>query len=165
MANLGNYQASDEVLGDYSPVPPDNYTAVITESELLQNKNGTGSYIKLKFEIMGGEYNGRFVWNNITYQHQNNQAQEIGHKELNTLMKACGLNAVQDTTQLHGIAHVIQVKIEESEGYAPQNVVKNYYQVGADGNAAPSSSSPATPAAEPTAQQSGNAPATPDWAK
>ena len=162
MANLGNFTGEGvETLGDYSPIPPGKYTATIVESELLNNKQGTGTYIKLKFQIMGGEYDNRFVWNNITYQHQNNQAQEIGHKELNTLRMACKLEAIQDTIELHGIAHVIEVKIEESNGYSPQNVVKNYYDLdGASGVAqAPAPTQDVQSAPTPQAQ----AP-TPDWA-
>lgn len=157
MANLGDFENGEEVLGDYSPIPPGKYTAVLVESELLQNKNGTGSYLKLKFQVMGGQYDGRNVWQNMTYKHTNAQAQQIGRKELNTLRLACGVPDLKDSTQLHGIAHQIEVKIEQSDGYDPQNVIKNYYAIQGTPPVAPTQDVQAAPAPQASS-------ATPDWA-
>ena len=163
MANLGDFTETDEVLGDYSPLPPGKYTAFLAESELLANKSGTGNYLKLKFQIMGGQYDGRFVWQNLTYTHQSDEAQRIGRKELNTLRIACGVEKLTNSTQLHGIAHTIEVKIVQDEGHDPSNVVKNYYALDSTqpvAQPATTEGGQPTTAAQPAQQQA----ATPDWA-
>ena len=164
MSNLGSYQATEEVLSDFTPLPEGQYTVCVIESELKDNKAGTGNYIQLKLEVMDGQYKGRWInFVNLTFTHTNSMAQEIGRKTLNTLMKACGIRDIQDTKQLHGIAVRADIKIKQSEGYAPNNEVKNYFAL--DGTApAPAPSQAASPA--PVAD---NAPsqgdASPSWAK
>ena len=166
MSNL-NYEATDEVLEDYSPVPPATYMAAITESELKDNAKGTGNFIALTFKIMDGEYKGRILWANITYSHSNNQAQQIGRKELNTLMAACGLASIQDTTQLHGVAMLIDVKIKQEKDRDPQNEVKNYYSVDDNASKPKAAKSDKKSKKEKPAKKGkkGKKDATPSWAK
>ena len=65
MGNLGSYQGSDEVLGDFTPLPNGDYTVAIIESEVRDTKDGTGKYASLKFEVMQGAHKGRWLWTNI----------------------------------------------------------------------------------------------------
>jgi|14BtaG_2_1085337.scaffolds.fasta_scaffold00072_12 hypothetical protein len=162
MGNL-DYQATDDVVSDFSPLPTGKYLASIVEAELKQTKAGTGSYVQLKFEVMDGAYKGRWVsFINITFTNPNSTAQEIGRKQLNTLLKAINLQGIQDTSELTGHAVVIDVNIKQQEGYSPQNEVKNYFPV--DGTpAAPTVPSQAAP--EPTAQPTPTSDAQPSWAQ
>lgn len=127
MANL-NYESTNETLGDFSPVPVDSYLAVITESE-VKNASTGGVGINLKFEIMEGDYAGRFVFTWINFQHANPKAEQIGRKELNTIMLACGMppgTMLEDTCQLHGFPMVINVGIENDNKGNPKNNIKGY---------------------------------------
>ena len=161
MSNLGNYQATEEVLSDFTPLPEGQYTVCVIDSQLKDNAKGTGNYIQLKLEVMDGQYKGRWInFVNITFTHTNSTAQEIGRKTLNTLMKACGVQNIQDTKQLHGIAIKADVKIKQSEGYAPNNEVKNYFSLGGSGAAPVAAAAPAE-AAAPAAPQGD---ASPSWA-
>ena len=169
MSNLGMYEATEEVLGDFSPLPNGKYTVCVVESELKDNKAGTGNYIQLKLEVMDGKFKGRWInFVNITFTHSTSQtAQEIGRKTLNTLMKACGIQNIQDTKQLHGIAITAEVIIKQSEGYAPNNEVKNYFALDGAAQGTAPAPAPATATADPVVD---NAPAqggdaSPSWAK
>jgi len=162
------YEATEEVLGDFTPLPNGKYTVCVVESELKDNKAGTGNYIQLKLEVMDGKFKGRWInFVNITFTHTNSQAQEIGRKGLNTLMKACGIQSIQDTKQLHGIAVSAEVIIKQSEGYAPNNEVKNYYplQGSAQGTAPAQEAAPleGTVIRDDAPAQGGDA--QPSWAK
>ncbi len=83
-------------------------------------------------------------------------------------MKACELYELQDTSQLHGTAMMVDVVIEESVGYKPQNVPKNYASASEEGNnqagsmaADVAQAEKATQAAAPTTGASTK----PSWAK
>ncbi len=63
MANLHGFNANDvEPTTDFDPVPAGRYVAVITQSEVKLNKAGTGSYLQFTFQIIDGEYKGRYLW-------------------------------------------------------------------------------------------------------
>ena len=170
MGNLDNYQVTDEVVSDFTPLPVDKYLASIVEAELKQTKAGTGSYINVKFEVMDGKFKGRWVFTMITFTNPNSVAQEIGRKQLNTLLQAIGYGVgqgIQDTSELTGHAVVIEVGIEQNEGYAPKNTVKNYFSANAQGAVpvAPSAPAPTAAPVQPSAAPSESNDASPSWAQ
>jgi len=62
MANLTGFDANEvEPTTDFDPIPAGKYEAVITESEVKPNKANTGSYLQFTFQILEGEYKGRFL--------------------------------------------------------------------------------------------------------
>lgn len=123
-----NYQAdfNDVDTGDYTPIPPGKYQVTCVESELNQTKSGNGSYIKMVFEVMGGQYSGRKVYHNITFSNPSAKAQEIGRKQLNGYMLACNIQQVQDTAQLTGYAVIANVKIKDDPTYGKQNAISGF---------------------------------------
>jgi len=162
-----NYTATDEVMnGEFVPFPPATYLALITKSEMKKTKAGTGDIIALTFEVMEGEHKGRLFFQNINFTNPSAQCQQIGRKELNTIMKACQLGELQDTSQLHGIAMMVDIVIEESVGYAPKNVPKNYAPADGGEVGLAADVAQAEAATQPAAQTSaGNGKEKPSWAK
>jgi hypothetical protein len=66
MANLNNFNANQvEPSSNLEAIPAGKYLAVITESELKPTKSGSGSYLQLTFQILEGEYKGRFLWSRL----------------------------------------------------------------------------------------------------
>ncbi len=62
MANLNNFNANQvEPTSNLEAIPAGKYLAVITESELKPTKSGSGSYLQLTFQVLEGEYKGRFL--------------------------------------------------------------------------------------------------------
>lgn len=53
-----------EAAGDFSPLPPGEYEAVIISGELFNAKSGTAGY-KLTFEIPCGGFKGRKLWHDM----------------------------------------------------------------------------------------------------
>jgi len=161
MAQIGHFDATQVApADDYSPIPPGEYAAQITDSELKPTSKG-GHRLELTFEVSDGPAKGRKVWANLNLDNPNPKAVEIAQRELSAICHAIGKLQVSDSQELHYKPMTIRVEIETQEGYKPKNVIKAYKpSTGGLGNA------PATGTA-PTAAASGASPsdgAKPFWA-
>lgn len=108
-------------------MPTDWYTAQAVESELAQTQNKQGSYVNIQFELLAGPYKGRRVFARHTWQNANQQAVEIGQREMSALCHATGVLQLADTQQLHGRPVEIRVKYVPAEGvYEEKNEVRGY---------------------------------------
>ena len=159
MATLGfTINASDlpeETTGDYSPVPPGDYEAVIKDAEIRTTKSGTGQYIALRLDITGPSHAGRVVWSNLNIKNDSQKAEEIGRQQLGAVMRAVGLPSLQDTDQLIGGNIGVKLAIRKSEEYGDSNEVKAF-------KAPKSGASAGAPA---PAMASAPAASAPPWAK
>lgn len=161
MASLGQTFNADELPqgGNYDVLPAGWYNATVTQSDLCDTKNGTGQYIKVRYDITGPTHEGMVVFGNLNIKNASVKAEEIGRQQLGELMRSIGLAKVTDTDQLIGGQLQIKVAIrtDPTGQYAPQNEVKGYKAIAGSVSrfAAPTGSSAASaPAA-----------ATPPWAK
>ena len=159
MATLGfTINASDlpeETTGDYAPVPPGDYEAVIKDAEIRTTKSGTGQYIALRLDITGPSHAGRVVWSNLNIKNDSQKAEEIGRQQLGAVMRAVGLPSLQDTDQLIGGNIGVKLAIRKSEEYGDSNEVKAF-------KAPKSGASAGAPA---PAMASAPAASAPPWAK
>lgn len=143
--------------GNYDPIPPGWYNAAITSAELKQTKDGTGQFIKVRYDITGPSNQGRVVFANLNIKNSSTKAEEIGRQQLGEIMRAIGLARVVDTDQLIGGNLSIKLSVREAtEQYAAQNEVKGYKAI--EGSA-PAFSAPASATAAPAATKSA-----PPWA-
>jgi hypothetical protein len=127
MAFLGKEINVDEIAEQsFDPIPEGEYHLKITETELKDSASG-GSYIKLKFIVIGPSHQGRVIFGNITIRNSNPKAEEIGTERLATLARAIGVKKVSDTDQLIGGELIGRVIIRPAEGkYDAQNEVKRF---------------------------------------
>lgn len=119
----------------YELIPPGWYEASVVATELKDTKNGTGKYIKVRYDIAGPTNQGRCVFGNFNIRNPKPEAEEIGKRELGSLCKCIGLEGkLHDTDQLVG--HAVQIKVaikEDKTGqYEPQNVVKGFKPIDGD---------------------------------
>ena len=163
MAFLGKEIIVDEVAEQsFDPIPEGEYHLKITETELKDSASG-GSYIKLKFIVIGPSHQGRVIFGNITIRNNNPKAEEIGTQQLATLARAIGVKKVSDTDQLIGGEFIGRVIIKPAEGkYDAQNEVKRFKALpgGPTAFAAPTASPMPAPSA-----QSAPAASAPPWAR
>jgi len=141
MAFLQFNAAEVQPADDFSPIPPGEYRAEITESSIDPTKNGTGEMLKLTFRVLDGQYAGRLLWDRLNIRNQNPIAQEIALRTLSSICHAVGRINVQDSAQLHGIPVFVKVAIKADAGYEPSNQIKAYKSAGAV--AVPGASTPA----------------------
>jgi hypothetical protein len=69
-------------------LPVGEYVAQIVEASIQQPNSGDGYHLALTWKIIEGDYEGRQVWQRITYLHSSEQAQTIGRKTLKDLCVA-----------------------------------------------------------------------------
>src|SRR6516225_5888443 len=72
-------------------LPASEYVAQVVEASIQQPNAGDGYHLALTWKIIEGDYEGRQVWQRITYLHSSEQAQTIGRKTLKDLWVATGV--------------------------------------------------------------------------
>lgn len=132
MAQLGtkfDATAVDTAPQDFSTLPLGVYRLEVTASEVAATKAGTGTILKLTYDVVEPEpYVGRKIFANINIQNANPTAQEIGQRELGSLCRAIGISELEDSEELHFIAFTAKVGLEKpQEGYAQRNKVSRFY--------------------------------------
>ena len=156
MARLDIGFSADELpesRGDYEPLPEGWYSAEIGDAEIRVTKDGTGQYIRCRYNITGPTKAGRVVFGNFNVMNKSQKAEEIGRQQLGELMRCIGLGRIEDTDQLIGCPLQIKLSIRPAEnGYAAQNEVRGFRI--AEG-AAPAKAAPAASSSK----------AAPPWAK
>lgn len=166
MAQLGNYVSEQlaEPSNDFSPIPPGTYAMEVIESDIAETKNGRGILLKLTLRVTEGEFENRRVWSQLNIRHENQQAQEIGQRQLSDLSRACGFTAnPSDSEDFHGIPIKVSVKIGKAqEGYEPRNEVSRFIAADQQQASAPrQNTAPQQRAAAPQHNVTGKAP--PPW--
>lgn len=128
MATLKGFNANDvDPATDFEPIPAGKYLAVINESEIKENKSGTGSYLQLTFQIIDGEYKNRFIWARLNLDNPNATAVKIARAELSAICRAVGVMAPGDSVELHDLPLVISVKCKKrSDTGEITNEIKGY---------------------------------------
>jgi hypothetical protein len=130
----------------FDPVPPGWYNVMVDESEMKPTKDGSGSYLKVRYNILDGQFANRKIYTMINLQNKNPQATEIGLKQLSALAHAVGVLLVQDSQQLHGIPLKVKAKVRPAEGdYEAQNNITQWENINAAVGdvAAPAAGAPA----------------------
>ena len=113
--------------GSYDPLPAGWYDATIAAAEVKPTKDGSGQYIKIKYQITGPTHSGRVVFGNINVRNASQKAEEIGRQQLGELMRALNIPRLTDTDQL--IGGVLSIKLDiraATEQYAAQNEVRGF---------------------------------------
>ena len=158
MAALNFKSENVEPQQSFDALPPGRYEAIISASEMKDTKAGTGQYLQLTFDVVGGQYEGRKLWSRLNLVNPNATAVQIAERELSAICHCVGILVPQDSEELHDALLVIDV-IQELNPMSGQqtNRIKGYSQVSAPAPKA----KPAAPAGFATGKV---APATP-WAK
>lgn len=122
----GDFDAESIPIPSYEPIPPGWYAAEIDKAEVRDTKAGTGKYLKLELVVLDEAHEGRRVFTQINLSNPNQQAVEIGQRQLANLAHACGITALRDSAELLQRFVQIRLKIKEEKGYDPQNEVTGY---------------------------------------
>lgn len=127
MANLSGFDANTvEPTGEFGPITPGRYSAMIVESLMKDTSAGDGKYLKLTFQILDGEFKGRNVWANINLVNPSEKAVQIARGQLSAICRAVGILTPKDSTELHNLPLEIKVSNREHEG-SVYNDVKGYF--------------------------------------
>lgn len=127
------YDATDEPLEEFQPLPVGEYLAAIEDSVFKDTKNGQGKYLHLTWVIVSGEFKGRKIFSRLNLKNPNTQAVQIARREFASIREATGILEPTDSQQLHGIPCQITVACEKSDWNGQErinNVIKKYARRG-----------------------------------
>lgn len=118
------WEGHEKNLQGFEPVPAGTYNVTVaTAGAPVMNKAGTGWYIKFGFVISDGEYEGRYIWSNLSLM-------DTARWRLQQLWSALGVEPGDESyvpNQFDGIPLRIQVKIRPAaNGYEASNDVVRY---------------------------------------
>ena len=161
------FDASEVEISEYELLPEGDYTLQVTDSEMVPVKND-GLQLVFKFQVVGGNFDGRELRERLNIKNSNEKAVEISFQTLAKIVQACGLTKVNDSSELHGKKFLAHVAVKKGQGTyikdgvekpsADQNVIKKFTMTG--GASAPMANQQAQSAAPAT-----DAPKKMPWAK
>ena len=112
--DVTEYEAQP-VRSGWDPLPPGDYTACVTGTDLKATKAGNGEYIELTIEIMDGEFSGRKIWERLNVNNPSEQTVQIARSQLNQLATALGQVPLKDTDQLLEIPFTLTLDIDRKD--------------------------------------------------
>jgi len=114
---------------DYTPITPGKYPAVITETSLGEIKGEKHTQqLCVIWTIQGGAFDQRTVRNYITVKCDSSDAQNIGLRTLKNICESVGLASINDTDELLGRKHVIDIT-HQTRKNDPDFNAKKYAEV------------------------------------
>jgi hypothetical protein len=87
-------------------------------------KSGNGQSIRMTWQIQGGEYDSRKVWDQVIVSHTSTEAMKFGRRKLKDIADAVGVSgSITDLTVLLDKPVSVYVKIEQDKAgeYPPKN--------------------------------------------
>ena len=131
MADLYGFDANQvKPSEDLEAIPTGEYRAVIVKSENKATKAGTGEYLKLTFQVDGGDYHGRLVWARLNMKNPNAMAVEIAERELAAICYAVNVMNPRNSETLHKLPMIIKVVCKKrSDSDEMGNEIKSYKPV------------------------------------
>ena len=73
--DVSTYEAPKKT--SFEPLPPGDYNAIITDSQMKITKAGTGEYLELTMQVIDGAHSGRRLWERLNVVNANKTAEEI----------------------------------------------------------------------------------------
>lgn len=134
MAEL-NFNANDVAPNESRDVlPAGEYDVAIVASEAYTTTSGKMAGIKIEMQVLNGKHQNRKLWDRINFRPAGNavlsdgekKAIEIGAGNLSSLCRAVGVLTPKDSSELHGKAFRVKVKVKQSDEYGPQNNIAAY---------------------------------------
>ena len=112
----------------FAPIPAGWYVAELVGSQLKATNDKTGKYIAMKFKIVDGEHEGRFVFTNLNIVNKSDVAVKMARADLKAICNAVGFDGeLEDTEDLHGTPLMIKVSVKpETSQWPAKNEIKGY---------------------------------------
>jgi len=136
--------ATDEVKPD-AMIPDGFYPVIILKVEVKNTKpkdgesEGSGKIATFQLKITEGDFKGRTLFDGINVLNKNEQAENIGRRQLAGLLEAIGKKGETNLAKTVQCECLAKVRTQpEQNGYEARNIVRGYKSAG--GVALPSAS-------------------------
>ena len=149
-----------EMSGQWQPVPDGEYALVAHDA--IWKDTANGRRLNVTFKIVGGDFDGQFVYDGFNLVNSNERAETISRELFAKMATAMGVNpeAIKSTQELlnkRTMAWIVVGEYTNKQGETVKtNNVKKYWAM----NGAAATPSPVTTTPQPngTAQQQSSAP-------
>lgn len=117
---------------NFEPLPVGEYKVILQSAEgPIETANGTGSYLKLRFRVIEGEYKNRLLFENLNLWRTGQSEKDkttirIAQSKLRDLCLAVGKAKIRDTSELLNKPLIVHLKIRDGGNYGPQNEITAY---------------------------------------
>jgi hypothetical protein len=98
------------------PLPAGEYLARISKAE-VKNTKGNGKGISLSWQVIDGDYAGKYCSDFIMFKHSNPDVVKIGEERLKGILVSAGREpVVGSVSEFIGMKALIGTRLEEYEG-------------------------------------------------
>jgi len=118
-----------EVDDDFKPLPRGTYNVSIDYCDVRETKKRNGEMLHLEFLVTQGNGQGRKLFDNLLFRHENPTAVEMGKKKIAALARAIGLEKFKLNESRAFLNKPLAVDIEVkkgTDGYADSNEITKY---------------------------------------
>jgi len=117
----------------FEPIEPGTYILAIERTEMKKTSDwqnpGDNESLMIGWRVLEGPNTGRMVFDFLRIVNKDAQTVKNAKKDLARICLACGVEAIQNTAQLHQIPIKAVVKIREAaNGYPAKNYTKFWEQ-------------------------------------
>lgn len=136
MAQLNFNSQNVEPQASFELLPAGWQRLQCVSCELKPTNAGDGSYLNFQWQVVGGEFNNRMVFDMIMYAHPKEQTVQIGHAKLSALCRAMGIGNLTSTELFvnRQVDGKVAVQKDKTGEYEDKNFVREFKaaeQVGA----------------------------------
>lgn len=132
--------ASDVPQSEYKLLPEGDYVVQVVGSEIKPTAKG-GTQLVIDFTVVGSTYDSCVLRERLNIVNDNQTAVEIAFQTLAKIVTASGLEAINDSSELHGKKMMAKVVIKKGAGTytatdgtqkpsADQNQIKSFMTLG-----------------------------------
>lgn len=131
MANLATIKGQidsnvQESTGAFMVLPAGKYRACIVADDLRDNKANTGKILKIKLQVLEGQFAQEILEDNINITNPSAQCQAIGQGTLKRICNVCNVPfPPNDTAGLMGKPMTIDVAVKEFKSNTTGNPLKS----------------------------------------
>jgi hypothetical protein len=118
--------ATEEGSPNFEPIPKGQCVASIIDAKVAALKSARGQAVLATWEIEGGKYSGRLIFDRVIIAHESAQAMKFGRRKLKDIADACGVTGqLKELSVLLNKPCLISVGIEvdDTGQYPPKNKV------------------------------------------
>ncbi len=117
---------------DFELLPAGTYRFAVIDGDVKKTKAGTGQYVAIALQVLGGPHNDRRLFDNFNIENPNPQAQNIGRAQFKRFLAAFGIAGSLDVGpalfgRLNGKTVEADVIQQTGKDGVTRNKVKTYH--------------------------------------
>lgn len=127
-----NYTESYRMDG-FEVLPENFYNVTIVDVDDKPTKANDGNYLEFKFEVIDGDYKGRYLWSRINYNNKNPKVSHKAEQQIINIAHATGVHVVNVNTLPQFLGKMLSLHVyivPEKDGYKAKNEIDQYLPSG-----------------------------------